>query len=199
MIISNTTRKYIEDNNLDFKNKIIYTNNTHIYNTRLQHMLNTISIIQIPMNITKKHIKKLIKIVEKVIPGIHHYKQHNICKGIYIEYKSNINGFIIKSQNKYLYNFLSNNISMYLLSYLWHDQTQHTITYQLTNTQYKNKFKFKNINIIKKCSICQSYIYKKAIITDCDHSFHNRCLHKWLTHMCKKPNCPNCRNNLDIY
>ena len=134
--------------------------------------------------------------MELDIHSIYYYKVENICKGIEIRY--NDNGFIIKGKNKHLYNFLSSNIGVYLLVNIWEDNRNPTQDYTLTTYEYNNHFKVEKIDTLQECSICQQHI-REGIKTKCKHYFHCECLKRWLTNMCNKPTCPNCRNSLDVY
>lgn len=44
----------------------------------------------------------------------------------------------------------------------------------------------------ENCSICLNYIRRKVLL-DCEHSFCEKCIYKW---MCTKPSCPMCRKNI---
>ena len=62
MIFGNNTRLYLENNKLDFSNKIDL--NEPIYKTRLQTNLNNMGTVSIPMFITKKDIRNLLTFME---------------------------------------------------------------------------------------------------------------------------------------
>ena len=191
MIIGNGTRLYLENNNLNLLE--IYTNEVK-YNTRLQKRINKSSKVLISVNTTKRQIKLLIKNLDDTMSGIKYYKSENWCKGIEISLNNEI--FTLKGKIKNLYNFL-NNKGIYLLSEIWNDQFDNK--YHLTNNEYNNNFKIEKLNIDIDCSICLNKIQENVIKTKCNHYFHNKCLHNWLTLLCIKPTCPNCRISLDIY
>ena len=45
-------------------------------------------------------------------------------------------------------------------------------------------------NNIEECTICLEDITANVMILNCKHSFHKKCINKWLS---KKHECPNCR------
>ena len=50
---------------------------------------------------------------------------------------------------------------------------------------------------LEECCICLEDIQvkKNQIKTKCEHTFHKKCIQKWIT---KKTNCPMCRENIDV-
>jgi len=56
----------------------------------------------------------------------------------------------------------------------------------------------KNTSDVLECAVCISSIEKNesCAILECNHSFHNECILKWLK---KHLNCPCCRENFNKY
>lgn len=49
---------------------------------------------------------------------------------------------------------------------------------------------------IEDCQICLNKKYKNIWILSCNHSFHTKCIKKWLFEY-KQKNCPICRNQIN--
>jgi hypothetical protein len=195
MIFGNNTRTYLQEHQLTFSNQT--TKEPPLYKTRLQENLNNMATISIPMRYTTKNdIHTLLKIMESRLPGIYYYKTDNICEGVSIHFNNRC--VVLSGSNKYLYNFLSSDIGIYLLATIWEDNKNPNQHYQLTNYEYTNHFNVETLESCQECSICQQHI-QEGIRTKCNHYFHSDCLQPWLTKMCSKPTCPNCRNSLDVY
>lgn len=51
---------------------------------------------------------------------------------------------------------------------------------------------------ITTCIICNEQINNNKIITECSHTFHTLCIHKWINLPNNNYNtCPICRKNID--
>lgn len=60
-------------------------------------------------------------------------------------------------------------------------------------TQYPHNYYMKYF-----CSICMNQITTNKIITECSHSFHELCIHKWINlPNYNYNNCPVCRKNIN--
>lgn len=59
---------------------------------------------------------------------------------------------------------------------------------------YHNKTENDENNENKMCPICLEKISSEYLHTDCDHSYHNDCLMKWIEE--DKTTCPLCRKNI---
>jgi hypothetical protein len=53
-----------------------------------------------------------------------------------------------------------------------------------------------------ECAICMDTIEKpiQALVTECTHTFHEKCLRQWAFICCDKryPDCPLCRRNVTL-
>ena len=67
---------------------------------------------------------------------------------------------------------------------------EHIELFEIVVTQPKER--------IDDCVICyQNYGKEKVGILKCNHTFHEKCIEKWL-HVSKNKDCPTCRKKIDI-
>ena len=206
MLIGAETRRIMNNNHISVSNNNDYSSDSTykpVYFTRLQTKLHKNGTINIYPHTTIANIKSLVKKIEKCIPGIQYFIDTSIINND-VTLTFNNNFFQLNGKNIDLYSFLTNRITLQLLSSLWVDNTNNenkNTTYQLNEIQYKKYVKniiTNNTHTKNKCPICIENFKINQLIskTKCNHYFHKKCLYQWLTQDCSKPNCPCCRNDI---
>ena len=214
MIIGQNTQEIALNNNLTITNETrssyiecINTSSIHGYNTRFQTKLQAFANIYIPdvssLNGQMDLIDDIIDLLnqmKKQLPGInYHINNGNLHRDISIQHTNN--SFILRGKNIDLYSLLSTRIGIDTLMAIWNDNYQYDDSQYLTNEEYYNIFKpYKYTSQqCSSCTICLGeFIENDSVVkTKCNHTFHNKCLHRWLTKECFQPDCPLCRCNLD--
>lgn len=118
------------------------------------------------------------------------------------------------SQNNFNDNTIINNLIEEYLNNINHLTTTHTThttpTTPTTHTineynlnkynMLKKSLKLKTKNIsndsIKECNICLENMNNGVCKLDCNHSFHLKCIKKWIKQKKDCPNCPICRKEI---
>jgi hypothetical protein len=152
-------------------------------------------------NIKIKNQKKCRYFDENIKCKEHVFKNTDYCKTHYVFLLQQLS----KKRNEKDYCIVCDEKICSPLVKLNCEHQIHLNCFLLSNT-INNKFDFKNKcfkcndKILKsssdiiKCSICLEDIFENEFKTKCNHSFHTRCLSKWLKNA---NNCPNCRTNFD--
>ena len=180
-------------------NNYRYTNTSNVFKysniTRFQKNLQKKGKIGIYPGTTQSNINTILNQIQLSIPNINKYSNiRNIHNGITICYSNN--NFMLNGSNIDLYSFLSNNSTLELLDKIKGSKEKMSIEH------YDNTFKPGTIfeNELLSCPICIESIHSNetAVVTKCNHTFHNTCLKKWLTDSSVNNNCPSCRTDLFI-
>jgi hypothetical protein len=115
------------------------------------------------------------------------------------------------SQNNFNDNTIINNLIEEYLNNINHlttpTTTSTTSTTHIINEYNLNKYnmlkkslKLKTKNIsndsIKECNICLENMNNGVCKLDCNHSFHLKCIKKWIKQKKDCPNCPICRKEI---
>ena len=157
------------------------------YNTRLQSKLfqNTSVIVTNP-----SYIQYTIDSITKSIPYIKHYLHRFDYQPVSIFFNPD-NLLTIKAPLLFIYQFLHLDIAFNTISYFFYRHSSSLFYFQLFS-----KYSSHTHTSHSPCIICYKNMHNtKSFTTICNHTFHTKCISKWILTYSKKY-CPICKSHL---
>lgn len=179
----------------------------HSYNTRSSEKYTDMISVELHDH-DRSTVQELIILLAFIYPDLDKYynRPNNIESYIDILVSNSDNQSIIflggvSSLSKLMISGIIFRMLDEINSYSQPEENMEDVKIMMSPSEYKSIIGTKKASIKdskESCTICCEAIKQKSTvsITSCGHTYHSKCLRKWLTKECRVPTCPTCRKDL---